>query len=104
MNIASDEVEIRAGWVRSGDRVIGDSSAERIDRLIRGHLRELGRDATGWETLYVDPDDGRLWELIYPHSEMHGGGPPVLRYLSRPQARQKYPHVIKTSPESGAPA
>ena len=40
--------------------------------------------------LYRDPNDNRLWELIYPQSEMHGGGPPELRNLTFNEARQKY--------------
>ena len=44
----------------------------------------------GWEVLYPEPRDGRFWELIYPHSQMQGGGPPRLHLLSSKEARAKY--------------
>ena len=49
--------------------------------------------SAGWETLYRDPRDGRLWELTYPQSEMHGGGPRRLHVLSRDEAAAKYEHA-----------
>ena len=46
--------------------------------------------ASVWDTLFRDPRDGRLWEKIYPMSEMHGGGPPTLRLLPESDVVQKY--------------
>jgi hypothetical protein len=40
--------------------------------------------------LYRDPQDGRLWELTYPHSDWHGGEPPDLRHISSGEAASKY--------------
>ena len=90
MTIGSCEEEIHGVWVRHGDHAEGDPSCERIEELITTHLLELGCDPTGWDTLFVDPDDGRLWERTYPQSHMHGGGPPMLSHLSEKQAREKY--------------
>jgi len=44
----------------------------------------------GWSILYADQTDGSLWELSYPQSEMHGGGPQMLRRLTDIEAREKY--------------
>ncbi|NCC98721.1 MAG: hypothetical protein EOL95_03325 [Bacteroidia bacterium] len=44
----------------------------------------------GWEILYKDNSDNRLWELIYPNSEMHGGGAPMLRTIDKESAISKY--------------
>ena len=61
---------------------------------------KLGGDASGWDVLFRDPTDGRLWELIYPQSEPHGGGPPQLRCLTADEARQKYGvHVVQAEAE-----
>lgn len=67
-----------------------DSVTIRINELIRTHLTRIALSQDGWESLYRDPVDLRLWELTYPHSEMHGGGPPMLRVLSVQEAREKY--------------
>jgi len=77
-------------WISKNGKTIEDEISERITWLIRNSLKRMATDATGWDTLYKDPRDGRLWELTYPHSEMHGGGPPLLRALSLEDARAKY--------------
>lgn len=91
--IASHEREIRGRWIVVGGRVQADDKCRRIDELTSQHLRELGRDSTGWDRLYVDPSDGRFWELVYPESELHGGGPPHLRNLTEAEVRAKYVDV-----------
>ena len=62
----------------------------RIEALITTHLRAVVTTSDGWDRLYLDPDDGRLWELTYPHGEMHGGGPPELREIDVTAARDRY--------------
>jgi hypothetical protein len=54
----------------------------RILQLIRDELVKIATDISGWRVLYRDPKDSRLWELSYPQSEMHGGGPPKLTCIS----------------------
>ena len=90
LTIRSDESEIRGDWITVGGQVVGDANTERIEALLKEHLQEVGRDRSGWETLYVDPNGGRFWEHTYPQSEMHGGGPPLLRHVTAEDARQKY--------------
>lgn len=94
--IAPNETLLTGKWVLSQGRVVGDATCERIDKLIGGYLVKLGHDQSGWDTLYRDPKDGRFWELIYPQSEMHGGGPPELRYLSPEEAAPKYGRALNT--------
>ena len=81
---------ITGAWVTSGSRVVGDAACQRIDALIDSYLQKIASDAMGWETLFRDPRDSRLWEHTYPHSEMHGGGPPQLRVIEPEAARSKY--------------
>ena len=90
MSIKPGETEIRGALRRVGNRVEGDENCRRIDELLQSQLKEVARDQTGWETLYLDPGDGRLWELTYPQGELHGGGPPLLRHLAEQEARNKY--------------
>jgi Immunity protein 27 len=90
MRIQPTETELTGKWISLNGRAVADEISGRIDDLVRSHLKELGRDSSGWDALYRDPDDGRFWELIYPQSELHGGGPPQLKCLSLEAAIRKY--------------
>jgi len=68
----------------------GAGASRRIHYLVTYRLERLGIDASGWETLYRDPQDGRLWEHTYPHGSMHGGVPPALHVISPQAAAAKY--------------
>ena len=73
MRIDPSETVLTGRWL-SGNQggLVADETCKRIDVLVRDHLKELGRDPSGWDALYRDPDDERLWELTYPQSERHG--------------------------------
>jgi hypothetical protein len=90
MDIKPSETILTGQWVLQGRQVVGDDVCERIDALTKSYLVKIGHDASGWETLYRDPNDGRLWERTYPQSHLHGGGPPQLRHLTAHEAKQKY--------------
>lgn len=90
MKIQSTETQLTGKWLSRDGRAVADETCERINELVRSHLKRLGHDASGWEVLYRDPDDGRLWELTYPQSELQGGGPPQLRCLTPDEAKKKY--------------
>jgi len=69
---------------------VADDVARRITRLVESHLLELATSPSGWETLFRDPADGRLWELTWPQSTLPGGGPPRLTHVTAEAARLKY--------------
>ena len=50
---------------------------------------KVATDSSGWDILYKDPRDGRFWELTYPDSSFHGGGPPRLENFSATEAGSK---------------
>lgn len=89
-SLAANETSLLGNWSLNAVKVIADATCRRIEWLISNHLVQLGSDASGWDELYRDPDDGRLWELTWPQSEMHGGGPPRLSCLTADEARGKY--------------
>lgn len=88
--LAADERELVGSWTVKRGHVAKDDVTIRIEWLVSHVLQRLASDASGWDTLYRNPSDGKLWELIYPQSEMHGGGPPLLRIVSPATARDKY--------------
>lgn len=96
MKIAPFETVLTGRWI-PGNRgqVVADETCKRIEGLIANYLEILGTDSSGWDTLYRDPSDGRLWELIYPQSELSGGGPPELRHIEVAGARLKYCAALK---------
>jgi Immunity protein 27 len=88
------EEELLIGrWVELPSGVGPDETAKRIDVLIELFLVRVAIDASGWDGLYRDPADGRLWEVTYPESELNGGGPPKLECVSREYAADKYAKV-----------
>ena len=89
-NIGPSEVLLTGQWILQGGRPVADDVCSRILALTQFYLVQVGRDASGWNTLYRDPADGRYWELSYPQSELHGGGPPQLRYLADEEAKANY--------------
>lgn len=63
---------------------------ERIFWLVTKRLMPQGRSPDGWSSLFVDPRDGRFWELTFPHGSLFGGGPRRLTLLSPQVAEEKY--------------
>jgi len=98
MKIKPHEIQINGKWLASDGMVVADETCRRIDELVSSCLKEQGRDPSGWDALYRDPDDGRLWELTYPQGELQGGGPPQLRYLPFGEACEKYGIDLSNSP------
>ena len=90
MKIQPTETQLTGRWLLQNGHVVADEICKRIDQLVQSYLVQLGVDESGWDVLYRDPTDGRFWELIYPQSELQGGGPPQLRCLSQNEARNKY--------------
>lgn len=94
MKLLPAEACLTGTWVLNDGRIVGDGVCARMRDLTGNHLRKLGHDASGWDALFVDPADGRLWELSYPEGGGHGGGPPELRHLSAAQAQEKYGGIV----------
>jgi hypothetical protein len=90
MNLKPSETVLTGRWILQGDRPVEDEICKRIFALTKSYLVEVARDASGWSALYRDPADGRYWELTYPQSELHGGGPPELTVLSNEEVGRKY--------------
>jgi hypothetical protein len=90
-----DEVELTGHWTFDGTRMLADEVCARIERLTSQVLQKIAvsKDYGAWETLFRDPEDGRLWERTYPHGDLQGGGPPRLAVISLEEARRKYGDV-----------
>ena len=91
-----EETDLVGGWTFLNGEMVVDSTTERIEFLVEQHLQKVATDSSGWETLYLDPEDGRYWSRTYPQGEMHGGGPPRLTHISLDEARAKFGNGIHT--------
>ncbi len=83
-DLQPQETELRGSFLREGCRIRGDTVCARIEWLRTERLERVAVSETGWDTLYRDPRDGRLWEL------RTDGGPPTLRLFDPSSARGKY--------------
>jgi hypothetical protein len=45
-------------------------------RFIQRELREFAVNSEIWEVIHRSPESGEFWLETFPHSELHGGGPP----------------------------
>lgn len=90
MKLRPNETELHGSWRFIDSSMQADDIAKRIEVLISTYLTLIAEDESGWNKLFLDPEDKRYWELTYPESEMHGGGAPLLRNLSAIEAKRKY--------------
>lgn len=91
MAISPDETQIVGRWVEAHGELQPDAACRRIERLVDTELERLAADPDGgWDALYRDPDDGRLWECVYTDSDFHGAGPPTLQVVGAEAAAEKY--------------
>jgi hypothetical protein len=90
--IAPDETLIEGNFVVALPILKPDAAEQRIETLLSRWLVHLADDPVSgaWQRLYKDPSDGRLWELTYPRSQMHGGGPRRLRVITPDEAASVY--------------
>jgi hypothetical protein len=88
-----EESHLVGAWASSAQGIAADATALRIEALVANHLHYVATDSTGWDKLYLDLADSRLWELTYPQSDLQGGGPPALSVISAGKASRKYTSV-----------
>jgi len=79
--IPSDRADLADRWVMRGPAVSNEGDADEIDALLSTELIEVAKADDGWRILYRHRATSALWELSYPNSERHGGGPRRFREL-----------------------
>jgi immunity protein 27 of polymorphic toxin system len=90
VQISPEETKLVGQWEYVDGAVRSDAVANRIAELTKSYLVKIAVGGNGWEILYRDPSDLRFWELTYPESGSHGGGPPTLTHISMEHAQSKY--------------
>jgi hypothetical protein len=88
--ISSSETILIGRWNLKSNIMVADDVSKRIEFLTANILKEITSSDDGWDTLYLDLNDMRYWELTYPDSGSHGGGAPVLQCISKQNIAEKY--------------
>ena len=87
-SLLPSEKSLRGSWIETKTGVEGDETCKRIHWLTENVLEFV--KSGNWEGLYLDPNDGRHWLLYYPQSELHGGGPPSMRVISKNEVHERF--------------
>jgi hypothetical protein len=90
MELQKNETYLKGNWVFESGVVKADEVTKRIEWLLAHSLNKIKNDWSGWETLYQDVNDARYCEHTYEQSQMHGGGPPSLIFLTVKDATIKH--------------
>ena len=96
INIEPHETIIVGEWRMENGCPVADDSAKRVEALIDGPLVKIAESEDGWATLFLDPIDGRYWELTYPESNLHGGGAPCLKSIPIDVVATRF-KIVRTS-------
>lgn len=90
--LSPEEEVLEGNWMCNREGLtVRDAAEERIIWLKREWLKLLATE--NWCRLYRDPEDGRLWELDYPHGGWQGGGPSRLTQVTAAYAAEHYPSM-----------
>lgn len=88
------ETNVIGRWREDGLTLKPDDNCIRISYLVDNVLIPIASNDGGWTRLFRNPNDGRLWELTYPESELHGGGPPSLINIAKSEVIAKYGDIV----------
>jgi|AntRauTorcE11898_2_1112593.scaffolds.fasta_scaffold08325_2 hypothetical protein len=88
--LSSNETRLLGRWIEENDSVVQDAVCKRIQWLTDFYLKQIAVDGNNWSALYRNPDDSSYWELTYPQSHRHGGGPPALQRVLKRDAVKRY--------------
>jgi hypothetical protein len=70
--ILESESKIVGDWVFENGQMKNSSAAIQIETLVKERLQKVTTDPSGRDILYLDPVDGRYWELTYRIVECMG--------------------------------
>lgn len=86
--------EVVGGWTLDPTgQVVADENEQLIRDAVNRHLTRIGDRDGGWITLFIDLVDSSFWELTYPQSEYHGGGPSKLTRIAPDELSKLYPNL-----------
>jgi Immunity protein 27 len=73
--------DLRDVWYSEDGKMTARGDAKAIDEMLATKLEKIRVDPVNWIVVFRHRDTNQLWELRYPQSELHGGGPRRLRLI-----------------------
>lgn len=70
-------------WHAEDGKVTACGDVAAIDEMLATKLEEVRTEEGGWVIVFRHRDTHQFWELSYPQSELHGGGPRRLRQIGQ---------------------
>ena len=77
-------------WVVKDSKVVTDAVGQEIEDRLRKYSRLAKSKDGDWAILYIDRELNEFWELTYPQSHLHGGGPKALSRITEEEANLRY--------------
>jgi len=91
MKLMPSENELRGLLHFENGAYVGDDVNKRILAVTSSYLEKITMDGYEKDTLYLDPNDNRLWELVLKRSDISSQDvTPVLRVITYYNATRKY--------------
>jgi len=91
MKLMPTENELRGQMRFENGAFVGDDTNKRILEVTSSYLEKITMDVFEKNTLYLDPNDNRLWELVFERSNNSSQDvTPVLRVITYYSATRKY--------------
>lgn len=81
---------ITGKWIKEGKNIIKDSNCALIKKKLTNDLIKVAISIDGWDILFKGRNFDLYWELTYPQSELHGGGPARLESFNYNEIKNKY--------------
>ena len=66
------------------------SSQIDLEDFVSTKCKKVAVSKSGWDTLYIEKENGRYWIKSYPNSALHGGGQPILSKIDKALAKEQF--------------
>jgi len=66
------------------------SSQIEIEDFVSTKCKKVAVSKSGWDSLYIEKENGCYWIKSYPDGALHGGGQPVLSKIDKTVVKEQF--------------
>ena len=66
------------------------SSQIEIEDFVSTKCKKVAVSKSGWDSLYIEKENGCYWNKSYPDGALHGGGQPVLSKIDKTVVKEQF--------------